>query len=859
MTPTPPSATTSSTGRSPEPQFRVVRKRNRVPLSCYPCRTRKKCDRSHPCSNCTKREGADTLSCSYATPVSRRKNQSQGEPSPDDMQNRIDRLEGLVLSLMHGGGNIDVPSLPGASSVSSGGAASNPSPSTADTNSLPARAEGHDDGAMHDEDESDVDEELAKSLGILKVVDSTRAKHVYLGEQHWYTVLSEISEVKNYLASHKKDLESSYERIKQTKPPNAQQPPTLLMGATPASEVELRAELPPKSMVLTLCKRYFSSIENATNVIHLPTFQEQLRNHWQDPSKTPIMWLALLYAILCMAMLSYHKVGDEPAEWKGRTLELADEYRLRTVQCLIAGDYTKPGQYTVEAMMLYAFCEYSSRWDADLSLWIIISMVVRIAFRMGYHRDGKYFPELTPFEAEMRRRIWAVVRMLDVFFSHQISLPSMVSEHDCDTELPHNIFDEDFGPDTKVLPQSRPNAEPTPISALIFKLRYTLQLGAILQATGRVKNQVHYDEILRFDARLRDIRAELPPHLKMQSLGGPEVPMTLVMARFNLDILYLKIMCLLHRKYIPRARHNPRYAHSRRSAIEASLETLRHLATLHRESQPNGRLESIKWFVKSAAAKDFLLPAMLIALDLHFDNAGQGPAGGRRDSHYTRFWTREQRQEMISSLELTRDVWKGLTDSSIEAVKAYNIINVMLTKIKSSGDADGPAASGIFGSRESTGMQPEHSAAMTPGMFSGGGMMPEPSSAFSGVQTSVSPTYGAVSLNFGAALGGMGPSPGSSTSTAMGSGVTASEFPNPMLGFDGGQSPLSMFDSMASSNMDYSSNFDWDSFENYAQTAHWGAESVQFFSGNVEQSQQQVPPDGASFPYGLDLTGLGAI
>jgi hypothetical protein len=309
------------------------------------------------------------------------------------MQNRIDRLEGLVLSLMHGGSSIDVSSLPGGSSVSSsGGAASNPSPSTADTSSSPVKAEGHDD-------ESDVDGDLAQSLGILKVVDSTRAKHVYLGEEHWYTVLAEISEVKNYFANHKKDLESGYERIKQTKPPNAQQPPILLNGATPANEIELRAELPPKSMVMALCKRYFNSIENATNIIHVPTFEEQLRRHWQDPSKTPIMWLALLYAILCMAMLSYHKVGDEPVEWKGRTLELADEYRLRTVQCLIVGDYTKPSQYTVEAMMLYAFCEYSSRWDADLSLWIIISMVVRIAFRMGYHRDGKYFPELTPFEA----------------------------------------------------------------------------------------------------------------------------------------------------------------------------------------------------------------------------------------------------------------------------------------------------------------------------------------------------------------------------------------------------------------------------------------------------------------------------
>jgi hypothetical protein len=46
MTPTPPSNTPSSGARSPEEQFRVIRKRNRVPLSCYPCRTRKSVLRS---------------------------------------------------------------------------------------------------------------------------------------------------------------------------------------------------------------------------------------------------------------------------------------------------------------------------------------------------------------------------------------------------------------------------------------------------------------------------------------------------------------------------------------------------------------------------------------------------------------------------------------------------------------------------------------------------------------------------------------------------------------------------------------------------------------------------------------------
>ena len=303
------------------------------------------------------------------------------------MQNRIDRLEGLVLSLMHGGANVD------AATAAAAGAASQ---SITDSGSS-AKAGQEDEAAMA-EDDSENEDSLATSLGFLKV-DTDKGKSMYIGQEHWHTILADISEVKNYFTSHKKELETSYERVKSSKPMQAREGPTLLLGAVPASEIELRSELPPKTAVLTLCSRYFNSMDNAVNIIHGPTFQQQLRNHWQDPSKTPVMWLGLLYSVLCLAMLSYHKVGDEPPEWKGRALDLANEYRLRTVQCLIKSDYTKPVEYTVETMILYVFGEYSSRWDADLGLWLIVSLITRIAFRMGYHRDSKWFPSITPFQA----------------------------------------------------------------------------------------------------------------------------------------------------------------------------------------------------------------------------------------------------------------------------------------------------------------------------------------------------------------------------------------------------------------------------------------------------------------------------
>lgn len=410
-------------------------------------------------------------------------------------------------------------------------------------------------------------------------------------------------------------------------------------------------------------------------------------------------------------------------------------------------------------------------------------------------------------------------------FSHQVSLPSMVYEHDSDTQLPRNIFDEEFGPDTKVLPPSRPTAEPTPISYMIAKVKLCQELGNILQATTRVRDPVHYDDILRFDVRLREVREELPPHLRMQPLEGSHDPLTLIIARFNIDILYLKIMCLLHRKYMSRARHNPRYAHSRRSAIEASMETLRHLATLHRESQVNGRLRSIKWYVNSIATKDFLLPAMLVVLDLHYDITAER-AGIRQDSQSLYFWTSDQRAEMIKNLEITMGIWKGLADGSMEATKAWHILEVMLEKINQPRSGQ-PSASpevamrtDMFANTTSAAeLQPEHSAAMTLGMLSGG-MSPNTATAFNNIQ---SPGGTAYPMDLG--IGPTG-STGAVSSLPDFSGMFGMAGLNAPGGNPG--SPFSgMFGNLGGADasvMDFTAtNFDWVSllFYHLRSCSHW--------------------------------------
>ncbi|KAJ5688326.1 hypothetical protein N7536_010945 [Penicillium majusculum] len=575
---------------------------------------------------------------------------------------------------MRGSGNAEVPGVTTATTVAQ----------TETIRSTPhSELLGQDKEATthaHDVD-SNADSSLAGSLGYLDInLDKGRSK--YIGQEHWHTVLSEISEVKAYFANHK-EIENSHERASVSTPASAREGLTFLLGVVPpVTGVELRAELPPMSTVLTLCSRYFNSPDNLVIIVHPPTFHQQLQRHWQDPSKTPIMWLGLLYSILCLGMLSYHKLGDEPSQWEGQTLRMAGEYRLRTVQCLITADYTKPVENTVETMLLYVFGEYSWRFDVDLGLWLIVSLITKIALHMGYHRDAKWFTSLTPFQGEMRRRTWALLRMADVMFAHQVSLPHTIYSHHCDTQAPANLLDEDFGPESRTLPPSRPKNELTPIAYSIAKVKLCQEMSDILETINRVGGQIQYEEILRFDTRLRGIFQKFPPHLQAAPLEGCHDSITVVMMRFSINALYLKIICLLHKRYVPRARQNPQYAYSRRSAVTAASDTLRNLVTLHQKSNDTDGPRSLEWFVNSMATKEFLVCAMLVALDLHYDCMAE-LSNDEKVRETALFWTSEQRMEMLSNLEMTKDLWKGLADGSIEALQASKVLEIMLEKIKS--------------------------------------------------------------------------------------------------------------------------------------------------------------------------------
>lgn len=784
----------------------------------------------------------DASSCSFAAPGTRKKNAAQGNASPDDMQNRIDRLEGLVLSLMTNG----------SQSAGPAAAAAAISRSQSDSvGSMPQELGDDDDMIKEEEGEEDSDVDgVANSLGVLKV-DPDKGKSMYIGDSHWHLVLQDIAEVKNYFVVHKKELEKNYEKIKQSKPHTAIDGPAFLFNtSSPLSDEELRAALPPKHAVDKLVTRYFNSHDPAVHILHSPTFHQELHDHWIDPSKTSIVWLGLLNAILSLAMQSYHKIGDEPLEWKGQTLDLAAEYRLRTVQCLVNSDYTKSALYTLETLILYVHGEYASRWDAEVGIWVIIGMVVRLSIRMGLHRDPSNYPNLTPYQGEMRRRVWMFIRQMDTLFSFQLALPGMIRNSDTDTALPRNIFEDEFGPDSKVLPPARPSSEPTPVSYMITKGQIAAEFGAILEEINTVNGKPPtYDDILSRDNRLRDVKNNMAPHLRMRPIEEcTHDPASLLMQRFGLELMWQKTVCVLHRKYLARAHQNPRYAHSRRACVDASMEILRCQAQLHRESQPGGRMRTMKWYISSLTNHDYLLGAMILCLDLYYDSMAQSMEE-RPQNYDPYFWSPDQRAEMMHALENSQSIWKEAVETSVEAYKASNIIGIILDKLNTTSPAvpAEPTTAEVFAQFDEE--KPEHSAAMTLGMLSGG-LSPNSAAVFNTMmgQSPRGTNYG----NFDVGM----------TNDPVTSGLTSSiplDPTNPFGPLNSMASPFSVFNPPNGQGMaDIGNNIDWEAWDSYVQNSGAGLDNgFQFYPAEQTQADRDGQQQGDKYSFG-DSVFMGA-
>ena len=338
----------------------------------------------------------------------------------------------------------------------------------------------------------------------------------------------------------------------------------------------------------------------------------------------------------------------------------------------MTGNYMKTKPYSVESVLLYGMCKYLQKDEHDTDAWMTIGVSTRLAMKMGYHRDPRHLANISPFEGEMRRRTFFILEAFDLLLSFQAGLPAMIHEEDCDTDPPGNLFDTDFDEKCKVLPPSRPPTDWTPMLYYRYKSRLARIFRRIYQHATSFKSS-SYEETMKLDAELDRAHKDVPPSLRLRplALSFTDQPY-MILNRLYSNLVYLKSVCVLHRKYLSQNRSDPFFNYSRRACGDAALQILTHQAELNEACQPGGLFYDHKWMLSSLSCHDFLLAAMITSLDL-YESHKQSATLLPEDL--------EAQVKKYDALRHSHSIWMSRREISRDARRASSVLAIMLSKV----------------------------------------------------------------------------------------------------------------------------------------------------------------------------------
>ena len=358
--------------------------------------------------------------------------------------------------------------------------------------------------------------------------------------------------------------------------------------------------------------------------------------------------------------------GSAPG-YKAKSLQMSEDLHYCASQCLDKTDITNPVIGTVEFVTMFLHCCYFQNQETSPKVWLLTGDTVRIAMRMGYHRDPAAYTHFTPFECEMRRRVWQFVVQTDLLFSFQLGLPTIIRGDEYDTLPPGNYLEEQLYVEMKELPEPQAPDAPTFILYFIANDKLLRPFRTIVEELNTL-NPLSYNRILDLSRYLTNGQASISPCLKYDAREMAKVHDKMVdQKRIQLQQFYLKVICVLHRRYLVQGLQVSEFLPSTETCIDAALGLLQCQRDLHAKEQVFFR--QIRWPHFSLTNHDFVLAATMLCLYLStLDKLGPAALTS----------TLPSRARIEDALNISRDIWRDVRLTSEEAGKAWGIMETMV-------------------------------------------------------------------------------------------------------------------------------------------------------------------------------------
>ncbi|KAI4165954.1 MAG: hypothetical protein LQ342_000385 [Letrouitia transgressa] len=411
------------------------------PRSCITCRKRKvRCDKRHPCSNCNKAANE----CIFPGPG--RAPRRSRKPPDSELMARLRKLEGVVQSL---GKNID----------DEGG----PAEVGQEHDAPAAAADGETDGGLQ---QLKTEKKVPKNCGLFNgpdpqtsgtngvvtefgrlVVDEGRSR--YVSNKFWNSMSEEVAEMRDILDDPTDD-EYDYPSPGSGSSASANHQGFIFSFSSTA--LDLHAFHPPPHHIMTYWDIYKENVDPLVKILHRNETEKLLKEASKDIEHISKPTEVMVFSVYFAAVTSLS--DDECLNVTRMTKEAAlRKYRFAFEQAMArAGFLSTTELIVVQSFVLFLICV--RRHDDTRFVWTLTGLLIRLAQSLGLHRDGKQFG-LTPYEIELRRRLWWQIVHLDLRASEDHGSDPTILDQSFDTMFPLNINDDDIDPSMTEMPKER--------------------------------------------------------------------------------------------------------------------------------------------------------------------------------------------------------------------------------------------------------------------------------------------------------------------------------------------------------------------------------------------------------------------
>ncbi|RAL05202.1 uncharacterized protein BO80DRAFT_461103 [Aspergillus ibericus CBS 121593] len=324
-----------------------------------------------------------------------------------------------------------------------------------------------------------------------------------------------------------------------------------------------------KSTCDRLVMLYLHTFEAVFRVLHIPTFMQQYELYWNHPQGASRAFPSTLALVLAIgACFSSEADPDEPQllapQWiAGAQFWLTQSFEKFSIDLSVL---------QVSTLLLLARQTFP---DPSELVWISGDFPLRIAVGLGLHKEPRiHFPEFSPLESEMRKRLWATILEMSIQSCLDTGMPPSISNDDFDSEPPSNIDDVNANNPSTAADIADGFTQSTIQRMLMLTMPVRLQILRYCNAIKKPPGQ-DYQWVLKLGMQLDTMcRSHTAMLQSYQRNSNPNTPKPTEFQIHLLNMLTRRFLLALHSPFAVEAKANQSFYFSRKVLIENALTCL---------------------------------------------------------------------------------------------------------------------------------------------------------------------------------------------------------------------------------------------------------------------------------------------